>query len=602
MARVGKWLIEDQDKEVTTPNVLFISGDGIKTPDEAELFISNEIPSEGKPSILPSPSLFIDQWNEASDYTVSPSLFYPVSQVDLNIHAAEMNKKNFTDRIFVVSGKEAAIPKAVEGIYAEVYVLANSMHLIRNPKSFVNTIVRLKEAIGYQRLIYTPGLGNPHHIALLAYLGIDFFDSVPLLLNARLGYYLTPQGKLSKDDIEEQFCYCPYCQKGKSDYNSILGHNYLESLSELKSVRNAIRNGQLRELVEARIRSEPHMVSALRILDNLYYEFQEKYLPVTGGNLIAASNESLFRSEIVRFRERIKERYKKPPHKKILLLLPCSAKKPYSFSKTHRAFRRAINESGNQRIIHEVIITSPLGIVPRELELFYPAQNYDIPVTRTWSKDEIAMIGEGIRSFMKINEYDKVVAHLPEDYMFIKDYLPDFINTCEDTPTSSLSLDKLKEVLSEQVKSYQKIGSQTELKENMKNIARVQFGDGGELLVQNAVIKGRYPNLKIIKDGKQIGMLVGKRGLISLTLEGGKILAKQNKYWVRIDDFIPKGNIFAVGILDADKDIRIGDDVVVVKNDGLVGVGVAQMNPWEMIESDRGEAVRIRHLVKLNDK
>ena len=65
---------------------------------------------------------------------------------------------------------------------------------------------------------------------------------------------------------------------------------------------------------------------------------------------------------------------------------------------------------------------------------------------------------------------------------------------------------------------------------------------------------------------------------------------------------LPKGSIFAVGVEDASSDIRIGDDVVVLRNDELIGVGVAVMSPEEMIESDRGEAIRIRHLVKPKDK
>jgi archaeosine synthase len=598
LARVGKWLLEEQEKEVKTPNLLFISGAEIKAPEEAEAIISHEKPSKDKPYILSSPSFFLDQSEDVKESLVSPCLFYPLSQEDLNAYASEVNKKNFSGKVFVVCGKGDAVDKAVEGIDAEVYVLTNSMHLIRNPKTFVNSIAKLRKKIGFQKIIYTPGLGNPHHIALLAYCGIDLFDSVPLLLNTRLGYYLTPQGRLSKDEVPETFCYCPYCQKGKIDYDSILGHNYLASLSEIRLVRNSIRNGQLRELVESRMRSEPWMVSALRIFDTQFYEFQERHLPVTGGNFIAASNESLFRPEIVRFRKRIKERYKKPPHKKLLLLLPCSAKKPYSISKTHKAFRRAIVESGKQTLVHEVIITSPLGVVPRELELFYPAQNYDIPVTRTWSKDEISMIGECIDEFLKVNKYDETVVHLPEDYRFVKDHLGDFTETCIDSPSSNKSIERLGEILKEKLKSNKKVDKKTELNESIKNFARFQFGEAGKDLVNDTVIKGRYPNLRIFRDEQQLGMLVGPRGLISLTLEGGKILAEKNKYWVKIDDFIPKGNIFAVGVLDADKDIRIDDDVVVLRDSEMIGVGVAQMSPWEIIQSNRGEAVRIRHLVK----
>ena len=48
-----------------------------------------------------------------------------------------------------------------------------------------------------------------------------------------------------------------------------------------------------------------------------------------------------------------------------------------------------------------MIITSPLGLVPRELELIFPAQQYDIPVTGHWFEDELAMIKEGINNDTK---------------------------------------------------------------------------------------------------------------------------------------------------------------------------------------------------------
>ena len=64
------------------------------------------------------------------------------------------------------------------------------------------------------------------------------------------------------------------------------------------------------------------------------------------------------------------------------MLLP---RKPYSSSRSHKAFRRAINHSS----AHEVIVTSPLGLVPRDLEEVWPAGHYDIPVTGDWTLDEM---------------------------------------------------------------------------------------------------------------------------------------------------------------------------------------------------------------------
>jgi len=58
-----------------------------------------------------------------------------------------------------------------------------------------------------------------------------------------------------------------------------------------------------------------------------------------------------------------------------------------------------------------------------------------------------------------------------------------------------------------------------------------------------------------------------------------------------------KGSVFAPGVTDADESIRISDEVVVLKNNNLCAVGVAQMNGKEMRESTHGEAVKIRHKI-----
>ena len=85
--------------------------------------------------------------------------------------------------------------------------------------------------------------------------------------------------------------------------------------------------------------------------------------------------------------------------------------------------------------------------------------------------------------------------------------------------------------------------------------------------------------------------------MISLTIEGARGLAQNHAYWVEIADFKLKGSVFAVGVEDADPTIRIGDDVVVMRDKEVLGIGTARMNPDEMIDSNRGEAVRMRHIV-----
>jgi archaeosine synthase len=241
-----------------------------------------------------------------------------------------------------------------------------------------------------------------------------------------------------------------------------------------------------------------------------------------------------------------------------------------------------------------------LGLVPRELELVYPAANYDIPVTGFWNEDEKKMIKALLKDYLSINKYEKIIVHLPEEItIFIKDFIEKPLITCINKPTSNESLEKLKITLKESLTGFKKINRFDRLRQNVESLAFYQFGRNiGKKLLENTKIFGRYPDLKIIEDGKQLGMLSKDRGFISLTIAGAKKIGLYNEYWIEIaDDFKPKGSILAPGILDADENIRIGDEVLIFRKKSLIGIGAAFMNGLDMKKCSYGEAVKIRHIL-----
>lgn len=477
-------------------------------------------------------------------------------------------------------------------------LLRDPAALLLDSEKFVADLAGLKGGRDLVRPTFCSIMGTPQRLAFLAYCGFDVFDSIPLIMSAENGWYLTTTGQLVYEKVEELPCSCPACSTGRKGKDELLQHNYFTAINELRLVKHSISEGMLRELVESRIRSEPWMVQNLRLLDLHHHHLLEMHAPIKGTRFHAGSKESLTRPDVIRWRKRLEQRYGRPEGAHILLLIPCSAKKPYSLSQSHMRFRQAIWESGKADIVHEVIVTSPLGLVPRELELFYPAKDYDIPVTGHWDRDEKKMVEEMVSWLVESQKYDLVISHLGDEREPVNSVLKDFVDTSQGSPGSGESLRRLTEAIKSQAPDTRPAKRGARDVDDMRSLCRFQFGDAGADLCENATVYGRWPNLKITRDRAQLGMLTGDRGMVSLTLEGGDVLAKRDSYCVEIEDFLPKGNLFVVGVKKAGKEIRIGDDVVIVHEKEARAVGVARMTPVEMDLAGRGEAVHVRHALE----
>ncbi|MFA7342549.1 MAG: DUF5591 domain-containing protein [Candidatus Methanomethylophilaceae archaeon] len=465
----------------------------------------------------------------------------------------------------------------------DILIIENAYELRSDPRKAVETILRLRSELGFRPIIYVPGFADPSNLALLTYMGLDLFDDTYPVIRSWDAVRCSDSGELL------------------SYFDSDLGQdaeesNRQEMAKELSLVRHYIRKGRLRELVDVRVPSSPWSVAALRLHDRLGYGIMEARCAVSGDRMACNTTQSLQRPEIARFRQKVLNSYKPPEHKRVLVLLPCSAKKPYSLSKSHKMFTSAIRTGDHETLVHEVVVTSPLGIVPRELETFFPANAYDIPVTGEWKCEEKIFIRNMLESLLSYG-YDRVVKHLGDGYEFLDD-LTETIDTVVGDPTSPASLQLLERTLREVTQDMPRESYQTDRMNTLRGIMRFQFGDAAETILSGAYVTGKYPFWKIMADKVQLGMLTGERGMVSLTLDGAERLMRIGLMTVHIEDFSLKGNLFAVGVTDADPGIRIGDDVAICHDGELRGVGVALMPGPDMQFLKRGIAVKVRHKTK----
>ena len=581
LGRKGRWT--RGERTLTTPLVLFLHGGARTAPSYAEGLLVSERTEDPRFQVRVGGSFFAPRpANNPDDLPAAKGI--PLALADLEIpHEAVAG-----DWAVVSGESDLVAAKGVSGVF-----IANGPEFERSPREFVSAIRVVREILGPAKVVAVTGLATPSNLSVLVYAGIDVVDSSRMRLDSARRLFHTADGTVPLSEADRDACGCPACAAGED----LGAHNDRALFREMLLVRNHLVHGRLRELVERRLANAPWNTAVVRHLDLREFDLVEPYTPVAGGEMRAYSAESLVRPEIVRFRRRIRERYAKPPSARVLLLLPCSARKPYSTSRSHRRFRDAILASANPSAVHEVIVTSPLGLIPRELERFYPAGAYDIPVTGDWSRDEAAMVAEDLRAFLEANRYETVVAHLSAEAPIVKAAVPDAIPTSKERPSADESLASLTATLNHVTRPAPRVPKGLRFAEQMSNIARFQFGEAGLGLVRGATFRGRMPDVRVIREGTQVAMHTG-RGMLSLTMAGGAILSEADAYWVEIEDFLPKGNIFAVGVVDAASEIRPGDEVVVRHGNDVRAVGTARLSAREMVDFRRGEAVHVRHVIE----
>jgi 7-cyano-7-deazaguanine tRNA-ribosyltransferase len=191
----------------------------------------------------------------------------------------------------------------------------------------VRVVAAAKRGLGPAAPVHLFGAGHPMTFALAAALGCDLFDSAAYALYARDGRYLTPAGTEHLADLSCLPCPCPICaahgpaslrdHEAAERERLLAEHNLHVTLAEIQRVREAIRSGNLFELVERRVRGHPTLVDGYRaLLDER--EWLERGDPVSKGTFFAVSAESARRPEVARHHHRL-PRVAPPDDARVLL-------------------------------------------------------------------------------------------------------------------------------------------------------------------------------------------------------------------------------------------------------------------------------------------
>ncbi|NMB79848.1 MAG: DUF5591 domain-containing protein [Methanomicrobiales archaeon] len=449
-----------------------------------------------------------------------------------------------------------------------------------NPRTYVDWLINLKEKTPVDTVWYAPAAALPSMVAILCYSGFELFDYKAVDLKSAQGIFCTPEGEFPKESMAQGLCTCPGCAAG-----DLKEHNRNALRQEIALVTRFIENGLLRELVESRCRMDANQVAIMRHLDR-NYAFIERVQPIgRAGVMRANSAESQNRAEVRRFAERLIERYIPPKTAEVAVLLPCSARKPYSLSQSHRRFQMAV---GNRA--HELIVTSPLGLVPRELETVYPAMHYDVPVTGYWDAEECAFIADILTRYFRKHPYRRIIAHLEGGALKVAEMAAAACGitleySCKEHPASDKALNALDAALA---------GERKIKDDRLHGMISYQFN--ADVDTKGTTLRGHYPEIFYSRGKEQIFSIDTGTGLLRPTFDGWKLIPEGLR--VYIDDFVPEGDVLIPGVVRTDPGIREGDEVLVV-GPRAMATGKAALPSEEIPRSHKGVAVRVRKIKRL---
>ena len=450
----------------------------------------------------------------------------------------------------------------------QVLVLTDALALTSNPRRFIDAVVAVKRRFP-GALLWAPGIGGPDNLALLVWLGVDLFDLTRSRQATASGMLLDRGGPRT-----------PATDLGETSGLEAQVEAWRSAVSE---VREHLVAGTLRQLVDRQALVAPSTVVQLRHHDETCASMDgllERHV-TRERRLMCMAETSLHEPAVLDWVQWMSAEYRAPQGlDRVLVLLPCSARKPYRFSKSHRRFIEAIGTNA----VHEVMVTSPLGLVPRDLEQVWPAQHYDLAVTGRWSADELNRIGSMLGALIEAHDYQCIVDHsgltLPESCY---GGLPREDTRQGDSAGSKAALQRLGEAVREAIRTH---GARRRSRDAMhldewRSASRRLLG--GDAWLDGAEVRGRPPRFRIMNGSDQIGQWSPDRGGFSLSKAAVMRLhaGAQLPHVHLVPDVVWKGDLHMGIIEQVVGDVRLGSDLVVMQNGQPVGLARALAPGWE---------------------
>jgi len=291
----------------------------------------------------------------------------------------------YLDLILKSAREMSALPFHIHALGSPTEVMENYRFDV-----LVDMILTAKMNLPIDRPLHLFGAGHPFMFALAVALGCDMFDSAAYAIYAKEDRYMTESGTARLEKLEYFPCSCPKCssktpkdvmEMPRSERQVFLAeHNLYACLSEIKRIKQAIKEGRVWEHLELRAHGHPALLQALKRLRK-YETFIEKHSPIAKpSGIFFFSHIGLSRPEVVRHKVKLSERFTPPEKAKILVLMPQTKTKPFHRSRLYKrlvkTLRNVLSEEGLAKV-HVCFYETPFGVVPVELDEVYPLSQHE---------------------------------------------------------------------------------------------------------------------------------------------------------------------------------------------------------------------------------
>ncbi len=269
-----------------------------------------------------------------------------------------------------------------------------------------------------ERPIHLFGAGHPNIFAMCVAMGYDLFDSAAYALFAKDERYLTVRGTLQFKDLKYLPCSCPICRNKSPEDLAVLPrgerqrliaeHNMHVIMAEMETIKQAIVEGNLWDLVETRAKGHAQMTAALKRLSKYDKYLEEGSDGFKGRGLFYYDYHSIHKPEVIRHQDQLLGSYRRPADKSILVLMSEPKNRPFSGNQGFIKLRKRMNDNR----VHYCFVAAPYGLVPANLAETYPLSQFEM--AKPLDHETIQYTTENVRQYMEKYPHEHVVLILKD--------------------------------------------------------------------------------------------------------------------------------------------------------------------------------------------